>query len=46
MLCVINSNDLLMVLGDFNPRIGSSHSEAERSQWSDVRGTHGVGNGK
>jgi len=34
--------DLLIVLGDFNARVGTATSELERSQWNGVRGFHGI----
>ena len=46
LCCTINSvseDDTLIVLGDFNARVGAGSSEMERSQWDGVRGQHGVG---
>ena len=34
---------LLLVLEDFNTRVGSSYSELEKHQWAGVRGSHRVG---
>jgi len=44
--CTINSvceDNLLIVLGDFNVRVGTATSELEKSQWNRVRGFHEVG---
>ena len=46
LCCTINSvseDDILIVLGDFNARVGAGSSEMERSQWDGLRGQHGVG---
>jgi len=46
LCCTINyvcKDDLLIVLGDFNARVGTATSEPEKSQRNRVRGFHGVG---
>ena len=46
LCCTINSvseNDILIVLGNFNARVGAGSSEMETSQWDGVKGQHGVG---
>jgi len=45
LCCTIESvceDDILIVLRDFNVRVGTATSEFERSQWNGVRGLHGV----
>ena len=46
LCCTVKSvceDDLLIVLEDFNARVGTATSEFERYQWNGVRGLHGVG---
>ena len=47
LMCTINSvcqDDLLLVVGDFNARVGSNHPDLVKGDWSGVRGNYGVGN--
>ena len=39
----VNKQDLLMLVGDFNVRVGSTGQEGNQDVWSGVRGPHGVG---
>ena len=39
----VSQQDLLMLVGDFNARVGSEGPEGNRDVWSGVRGPHGVG---
>ena len=34
---------VLMIVGDFNARVGSSERQEEEDKWNDVLGCHGVG---
>lgn len=38
----VPENYLLLVLGDFNVRVGSSYSQPEKYQWVGIRGSHGA----
>ena len=38
----VAEEDVLMIVGDFNARVGSSERK-EEDMWNDVRGCHGVG---
>ena len=47
LMCIINSvcqDDLLLVVGDFNARVGSNCPELGKGECRGVRGNHGVGN--
>ena len=47
LMCTISSvcqDYLLLVVGDFNARVGSNHPELVKGEWSGVRSNHGVGN--
>ena len=35
---------MLLVIGDFNARVGFNQLDSNNVEWSDVRGIHGVGN--
>ena len=37
-------DDLLLIVEDFNTRVGSNHPELVKGEWSCVRGNHSVGN--
>ena len=37
------AEDVLMIGGDFNARVGSSERQEEEDMWNDVRGCHGIG---
>ena len=44
MIDGVTEEDVLMVVGNYNARAGSSkRQEVEEDMWSDVRGCHGVG---
>ena len=50
MICVVpvtidsvSGDDILIMLGDFNARVGAGSSEMERSQWDGVRAQRAVG---
>ena len=39
----VAEEDVVMIVGDFNARVGSSERQEEEDMWNDVRGCHGVG---
>ena len=47
LMCTINSvcqEDLLLVVGDFNARVGSNQLDSNNAEWSVIRVKHGVSN--
>ena len=46
-MCMINSvcqDDVLLVVGDFNARVGFNQLDSNNVEWSGIRDIHGVGN--
>ena len=39
----VSEHDLLLVVGDFNARVGSTEREDSKETWNGVKGVHGVG---
>ena len=39
----VDRNDVLLLLGDFNARVGSNEEHTGVSNWNGVKGCHGVG---
>ena len=42
MIDCVAEEDVLMIVGDFNAKVGSSKRQ-EEDMWNEVRGCHGVG---
>ena len=43
MLNEVNGHDLLLLVGDFNARVGSTANSSSEETWNGVRRIHGVG---
>ena len=42
-LDTVSEHDLLLVVGDYNARVGSTEREDREDTWNGVKGVHGVG---